>query len=220
LIVTSRLSFDNPPDVHYPIIVALILNKQPQKSEVIGMSVNETHARIQAQVWQAVQQSGLDVSGIKQETLTALIEFASEAALMVVDTEMEVTMAEEQGQESKLIDEDIMLDNKEDVLWEGRPFLSISLHYTITDERIRITSGIFGRAHENIELVRIQDINYKQTMSERMINIGDIFIHSHDPSNPRTTLINIKDPEAVYEILRRAVLQARKRHGFTYREEM
>jgi hypothetical protein len=184
------------------------------------MSVNETHARIQAQVWQAVQQSGLDVSGIKQETLTALIEYASEAALMVVDTEMEGTMAEERGQESRPIDDDIMLDNKEDILWEGRPFLSISLHYTITDERVRVTSGVLGKARENIELVRIQDLDYKQTMSERMINVGDIFIHSHDPSNPRITLKNVKDPDAVYEILRRAVLQARKRHGFTYREEM
>ncbi len=184
------------------------------------MSINETHAKVQAQVWQAVQQSGLDVSGIKQETLTALIELTSEAALMAVDAEMESATAEDKKAMGAPIPSELLMDDKEDVLWEGRPFLSISLQYTITDERIRITSGVLGKARENIELVRIQDLDYKQTMSERMINVGDIFIHSHDPSDPRVVLKNVKDPEAVYEILRRAVLHARRKHGFTYREEM
>ncbi|MCZ7666142.1 MAG: hypothetical protein M5U34_02300 [Chloroflexi bacterium] len=53
-----------------------------------------------------------------------------------------------------------------------------------------------------------------------MINIGDISIKSQNPSRPHITLRNIKDPETVYEILRKAILHARKRHGFTYREEM
>jgi hypothetical protein len=33
-------------------------------------------------------------------------------------------------------------------------------------------------------------------------------------------LKNVKEPEAVYEILRRAILAARKKHNFMYREEM
>jgi hypothetical protein len=180
------------------------------------MSVQETNTKIKSQVRQAIEQSGIDVSGVDKATLDALVDVASESALLAIDGEM--------GEEGKVmntaVSSDILLDDKEDILWEGRPFLSISLFYTITDERIRITSGVLGKARENIELVRIQDLDYKQTMSERMINIGDIFIHSHDPSDPRVTLKNVKDPEAVYEILRRAVLHARKKHGFTYREEM
>ncbi len=63
-------------------------------------------------------------------------------------------------------------------------------------------------------------MNYSQTISERMLNLGDITIRSHDATRPMIVLRNIKDPEQVYEILRRAVLHARKKHGFTYREEM
>jgi len=63
-------------------------------------------------------------------------------------------------------------------------------------------------------------MDYSQTVSERILNLGDISIRSHDPSNPLIVLRNIPDPEAVYEILRRAVLSARKKHGFMYREEM
>ena len=79
---------------------------------------------------------------------------------------------------------------------------------------------MFGKSRENVELVRIQDVDYAQTFSERLFKLGDITIRSHDSSHAIITLNNIRDPEAVYEILRRAVLSARKKHGFTYREEM
>ncbi|MBK8988601.1 MAG: PH domain-containing protein [Chloroflexi bacterium] len=185
------------------------------------MSILETHAKVKAQIWQAIDNSDIDVSGINAATLSALVDLAAGSALSALDEEMNLELQkEEKPAVDTAVVPDVLSDDKEDILWEGRPFLSISLHYIITDERIRITSGVLGRARENIELVRIQDVDYKQTMSERMINIGDISIRSHDPSHPYAELKNIKDPEAVYEILRRAVLHARKRHGFTYREEM
>jgi hypothetical protein len=45
-------------------------------------------------------------------------------------------------------------------------------------------------------------------------------VRSHDSSNPLIQLRNIKDPEQVYEILRRAILNSRKKYNFRYREEM
>jgi uncharacterized membrane protein YdbT with pleckstrin-like domain len=105
-------------------------------------------------------------------------------------------------------------------LWRGRPFLSLVLEYTITDERIKITSGLLGKSHENVELIRVQDVDHSQTFGERVLKIGDITIRSHDPSHPEIVLRNVQDPSSVYEILRRAVLNARKRHNFSYREEM
>ncbi len=186
------------------------------------MSINEAQMRIKARVWQSLAQSGLDVSPLDKSTLETFVDIVTEAALIEIDAEIgrssEAQMAEQPA--VKTATEAILNDHKEDVLWEGRPFLSISLHYTITDERIRITEGILGRARENVELVRIQDMDYSQTFSERMLNLGDINIRSHDPSHPQIVLKNVKDPEGVYEILRRAVLNARSKHNFTYREEM
>jgi hypothetical protein len=52
------------------------------------------------------------------------------------------------------------------------------------------------------------------------MNLGDITIRSNDLSHPEVILRNIKDPIAVHEILRRAVLKARERFGLTFREEM
>ena len=182
------------------------------------MSVNEVKTNIKARVWKAVAQAELDVSGLSKESLEILIDLVAEAAMLESDEEMDKSMAA-RGMETA-VTPDILNDEKEDILWEGRPFLSISLHYTITDERIRVTEGFLGKARENVELIRIQDVDYSQTFSERILNLGDINVRSHDSSNPLITLKNIKDPEQVYEILRRAVLHARKKHNFTYREEM
>jgi hypothetical protein len=182
------------------------------------MSVNEVKANIKARVWKAVAQAELDISGLSKESLETLIDLVAEAAMLESDEEMGKSMATK-GMETA-VTPDILNDEKEDTLWEGRPFLSISLHYTITDERIRVTEGFLGKARENVELVRIQDVDFSQTFSERILNLGDINVRSHDSSNPIIVLKNIKDPEQVYEILRRAVLSARKKHNFTYREEM
>lgn len=187
------------------------------------MALNEIHARVKARVWQAVAQSDLDLSALDKATQESLIDLATEAALLEMNNELDRSLAQEQQQLQKAAagaDTSVFDDDKEDVLWEGRPFLSLTLHYTITDERIRITEGLLGKSRENVELVRVQDIDYSQTFSERLLNLGDITVYSHDRSHPQVVLKNVPDPESVYEILRRAVLQARKKHNLIYREEM
>ena len=66
----------------------------------------------------------------------------------------------------------------------------------------------------------MQDIDQKQGVAERAMNIGDIFVRGHDPSEPQVVLRNVADPLAVHEIIRRAVLEARKKYRLYYREEM
>ncbi len=192
------------------------------------MSFRDAHARIRAHIWQAIAQQEIDLSGLDKQQVEALVEVATDAALLELDTT--ISEAETSAERSIIsampepTQEDFAGDpfdnDKEDILWEGRPFLSVATHYRVTDERVRIVEGLLSKRQENVELVRIQDIDYTQTFSERLLSLGDITIRSHDTSHPIIVLTNIKDPEAVYETLRRAVLTARKKHGFTYREEM
>lgn len=186
------------------------------------MSLKDAQARIQARIWQAMAQSDLDLSALDRETQTSLVDLVTEAALLELDEELETSFNEElQKQPLAAMGASSVLDeHHEEILWEGRPFLSLTLYYTITDERIRITEGLLGKAHDNIELVRVQDLDYKQTLSERLLNLGDVTIRSQDPSKPIVILNNVKDPGKVYEILRRAVLAARKRHNFAFRDKM
>ena len=180
------------------------------------MSVNEIQAKVKAALWKGVARSGVDVSSITQKDMDTLVNTMTDGVLQ----EMDEIFSEATGKKTAqvlAVDDD---DEAEQVLWEGRPFLSLRLYYQITTERVRISEGLLGKEREDVELVRIQDIDHKQSLTERALNLGDIFIISHDASQPEAVLRNVSDPEKVHEILRRAVLKARKRHGMSYREEM
>lgn len=183
------------------------------------MTIKEAQARIKARVWQSVAQADLNLSALDKTTLENFVDLVTEAALLEIDNELDLSQLATKSATAEVAEEE---DDEfgEKVLWEGRPLLSLVLNYTITSERIKITSGLLGKAHENVELIRVQDVDHSQTFGERVLKIGDITIRSHDPSHPEIVLRNIQDPSSVYEILRRAVLDARKRHNFSYREEM
>jgi hypothetical protein len=181
------------------------------------MTIKEAQARIKARVWQTVAQADLDLSALDKSTLETFVELVTESALLEIDNELDASKLAEPKSEALTEEDD---EFGETVLWRGRPLLSLVFDYTITSERIKITSGLLGKAHENVELIRVQDVDHSQTFGERILKIGDITIHSHDPSHPEIVLRNVQDPSSVYEILRRAVLDARKRHNFSYREEM
>lgn len=189
------------------------------------MSVTESQARIKARIWQAVAQSELDLKALPKENLDILIDLVTEAAILELDDQMgdilpmnnELKVASSEADAIESADED---SDAEIILWEGRPFLTISKRYIITNERIRIIDGVLGKSKEDLELIRIQDIDQTQRLSERLFRLGDLTIRSRNPSQPIILLNNIKDPEKVHEILRRAVLKARKKYKLGYREEM
>lgn len=180
------------------------------------MSLEESHSRVKARIWKAIAQSELDLGGVPKEDLDLLVELVTDAALLEIDDELENTLASDDVPMTK----GFAQSKDEQVLWQGRPFLSISREYIITSERVRLVEGLLGKDKEDIELIRIQDIDQKQTLGDRILKLGDITIRSHDSSHPEVVLSNIREPETVHEILRAAVLDARKRHGLIYREEM
>ncbi len=180
------------------------------------MSLSETQAKLKARIWQAVAQSGVDVSGLSQEEMDKLIGTITEGVLQEIDDVLSQASGKPTSAPAPAVDD----DDAENILWEGRPFLSLSVHYQITNERVRIVEGLLGKEHEDVELVRIQDVDHKQNLTERVLNIGDVYIRSHDPSHPEVVLNNVSDPMEVHEILRRAILKARQKYNLSYREEM
>jgi len=177
------------------------------------MSIDKLRAQVIGSIWQAIAQSGVDLSTVPQDQQEIMVSKIADGVMVTMDgilgEEMPLTTAEDEVDEQD-----------ERVLWKGRPFLSLVEYYTITSERLKINTGLASKHVENFELIRIQDIDFKQGMGERMLGIGDINIRGHDPSNPDIVLRNVSKPEEVYEIIRKAWLEARKRHGLQFREFM
>lgn len=179
------------------------------------MSIELYKNKVKTSIWKAIAQSGLPINSIPMDQQNKLVENLADNLLVVVNEVLdEVTTP------MKTTKAPVDLVEEEKIIWEGRPFLSLVENYVITNERIKISTGIIGKDIENYELIRIQDIDIVQNLSERLIGIGDILIKGADQSSPTVTLRNVDDPATVYELLRKAWLSARKKYGLIFREEM
>jgi hypothetical protein len=180
------------------------------------MSVEQTKSKITARIWQSIAQSGVSVNAIPQDQMTTLVDAIADGVLLAVDEALDE--AGLPARQSNLAS--LGLASEERTLWQGRPFLSLVTQYVITNQRVRIISGLLGKEREDIELIRIQDIDHKQGVGERALNIGDIYLRSSDPTQPEAVLRNVHDPVAVHEVLRQGMLHARQRFRYSVQEEM
>ncbi|MHB0858109.1 MAG: PH domain-containing protein [Anaerolineae bacterium] len=185
-------------------------------------SIAEIRARVRARIWQSVVQSGLISAGIPNERWEVLVEDLTTGVLEEVDACLDLDEVADAGADRQVSFAAMPLpgDEEEQLLWRGRPFLSLSERYEVTTQRVRVIKGFLSRDREDVELLRVQDIDHEQNLTERMTNLGDITIRSADPSHPQIILRNVKDPEEVHEVIRRAMLNARKKANFSFREEM
>jgi hypothetical protein len=184
------------------------------------MSIENLRARITGQIWQAVAQSRVDLSSVPQEEQEKLVGKIADLMLVTLDSMLEEAAPLPSERENISTPGEPEDERSEKVLWQGRPYLSLVETYILTTERLKIVRGLISRDVENFELVRVQDIDYKQGVSERIFGVGDIFVRGQDISKIEIVLRNVKNPEQVYETLRKAWLEARKRHGLQFREYM
>lgn len=182
------------------------------------MPIEQLRAKLMSRIWQAIAQSGVDISSLAPTAQDKLVNQITDTMLETLDDLLDEAVEVKPAPDSAEADAED--EYAEKVLWHGRPFLSLVEHYTLTTERLKIVHGLLGRDIENFELIRIQDIDLSQGAGERILNIGDIEVRGQDASKNLISIRNIKNPEEVYEILRRAWQDARKRYGLQFREYM
>jgi hypothetical protein len=198
------------------------------------MSVEEMRSRIAQRVRQAIAESNIALSSAQRGQLDGLVGDITDSVLLEFDA-MLGQVAPAAAQPARFAPQApapaadagesgpgtrAAAAGDEEVLWEGRPFLSLGERYVITSERVRIITGVLAQDQEDIELVRVQDVDHTQGISERIFNIGDVLLRTADSTAPRMVLRNVTDPQQVHEILRRAVLNARRKYPFIYEQKM
>lgn len=78
----------------------------------------------------------------------------------------------------------------------------ISTAYRLFPDRLEVVSGILSRRIENVDLFRVRDVGMKQGLLGRMLNFGDLYLHSTDSSTPDLHIQGIDAPEDFYQQLR------------------
>ena len=81
--------------------------------------------------------------------------------------------------------------------------------YTLTDQRLKTTRGVFTRTTEDLELYRVRDNRFEQSFAERLCGLGQVVLFTTDETSPEVRLTFIKDAEAVREKIR-TLVEARR----------
>jgi hypothetical protein len=176
------------------------------------MSLDQIRSKLRSSVWEGMVASGIDLSSLRTDQRNKLTDTITDQVALAVNEILDDIAGPPPSATNT--------EGTEQIIWQGRPFLSLVESYVITTERVRVMRGLVGRDMENFELIRVQDIDVSQSVGERMFGLGDINIIGADRSTPTLVLRNIKDPQEVYEKLRKAWLAARKNYGIMFREEM
>jgi uncharacterized membrane protein YdbT with pleckstrin-like domain len=94
-------------------------------------------------------------------------------------------------------------------------------YYELTNERLKVKKqGVLSETRSDVELYKIKDINVKQKMKDKVMDIGEIEIISTDSSHPVLVLKQVKSPNDVREKIRAATREAKELVGVSYREDL
>jgi uncharacterized membrane protein YdbT with pleckstrin-like domain len=71
--------------------------------------------------------------------------------------------------------------------------------YTITDRRLNIKRGIVARKVQETRLQRVQNVNYTQSVYERLMQIGDVDFDTAGTDDSNFIFAGVAQPEEVVE---------------------
>jgi membrane protein YdbS with pleckstrin-like domain len=85
-----------------------------------------------------------------------------------------------------------------------------STHVRISTQTIDVESGLLGRTIETIQLWRVRDIDFEQSLTERLLGIARIRVLSTDERQPNLVLRGLPGSRRLFDELRDAIAIARQ----------
>ena len=75
-------------------------------------------------------------------------------------------------------------------------------YYEMTTKRLFVTTGIFQRRRDQVELLRVDDVYVKQpSLFHRMFNVGTVVVESSEDKMPVSYLMGIDDPKTMMDLV-------------------
>jgi len=91
--------------------------------------------------------------------------------------------------------------------------LRLSVEYRLTTQRFMHKQGLLSRASNQILLVDIDDVSYRQRLLERIFNTGTITLISNDTTDPKLILVPIDDVQRVADLIDEARREERRKRA-------
>ena len=94
-------------------------------------------------------------------------------------------------------------------------FKSVSTHYQITTQRIKLERGLLSKLQESLELFRIDHFELRKPLRMRLLGQADLRLFTSDAELDRFHIYGVPNLESLADELRSCQLRERTRRGLT-----
>jgi uncharacterized membrane protein YdbT with pleckstrin-like domain len=85
--------------------------------------------------------------------------------------------------------------------------------YTITNQRLRIQTGLLARRVQQTRIDRVQNVNTSQTMVDRVLRVGAVDFDTAGTDDSEFRFVGVSEPPDVVAAVDRAQREAAAAHG-------
>ncbi len=83
--------------------------------------------------------------------------------------------------------------------------------YTISDEKLSITSGFLNITVDDAYMYKVQDVKLTRSLMERIFKLGTVTCYTGDTTHPELKLLHIKNSNTIKDFLMTASEEARRK---------
>jgi len=91
-------------------------------------------------------------------------------------------------------------------------------YYEVTADRIEWSRGIFDRKVDNLDMFRVIDLKMRRSLLDCIVGVGTVGLITTDKTDPKFTFQKIRQPRRLYDIIKKASLEADKQRGVFHLE--
>lgn len=92
--------------------------------------------------------------------------------------------------------------------------------YALFADRIVVKRGLLREHTDILMLYRVLDISMTQTFLDKLFNVGTVTLSSADKSSPKMSILNVRNPEWVMNLISDEVENVRETRGIRQYESL
>ena len=92
------------------------------------------------------------------------------------------------------------------------------IHYEVTPERIEWSRGILDRRVDNLDMFRVIDLKLRRSPLDCIFGVGTVGLLTTDKTDPKFKFEKVRDCRLLYDVIKKASLDADRRTGVVHLE--
>jgi uncharacterized membrane protein YdbT with pleckstrin-like domain len=93
-----------------------------------------------------------------------------------------------------------------------------AVYYEITADRVEWSRGILDRKVDNLDMFRVVDLKMRRNLLDCVFGIGTVALITTDKTDPNFVFRKMKNSRSLYDIIKRASLNADRRTNVVHLE--